>query len=115
MLDFLMKGEDGIYGISQSNAKAKQDGISLMQSRYAPPKEEGQKDQVAEHPFEDALRSHVNFDNTNTTQFDPTMTEIYLELGLKQIKETNQIEERDKSVSELINEIIVSRNNSKII
>lgn len=115
MLAFLMKGEDGVYGISQSNARAKQDGISLMQSRYAPPKEEGQRDQVAEHPFEDALRSHVNFDNTNTTAFDPTMTEIYLELGLKQIKETNQTEERSKTVSELINEIIVNRNNSKVI
>lgn len=115
MLDFLMKGEDGIYGISQSNARAKQDGISLMQSRYSPPKEEGQKDQVMEHPFEDALRSHVNFDNTNTTQFDPTMTEIYLELGLKQLKETNQTEERQKTMTELINEIIVSRTNNKVL
>lgn len=110
MLSFLMKGEDGIYGISQSNARAKADGISLMQSRYSPPKEDGQRDQVAEHPFEDALRSHVNFDNTNTTQFDPTMTEIYLELGLKQLKETNQTDETTKTMRELINEIIVSRN-----
>lgn len=115
MLNFLMKGEDGIYGISQSNIRARQDGISMMQSRYASPKEEGQRDQVMEHPFEDALRSHVNFDNTNTTAFDPTMTEIYLECGLKQLKETNQTEERDKTVSELINEIIVSRTHQKIL
>jgi hypothetical protein len=115
MLNFLMKGEDGIYGISQSNVRARQDGISLMQSRYSPPKEEGQRDQVMEHPFEDALRSHINFDNTNTTAFDPTMAEIYLECGLKQIKETNQTDERDKSVSDLINEIIVSRTHQKIL
>lgn len=109
MLNFLMKGEDGLYGISQSNSRAKQDGISLMQSRYAAPKEEGQRDQVAEHPFEDALRSHINFDNTNTTAFDPTMTEIYLELGLKQLQFTNLTEGATNTMRDLINEIIVKR------
>jgi len=109
MLGFLMKGEDGLYGVSQSNAKAKQDGLSLMQSRYAPPKEEDQKDHVAIHPFEDALRSHVNFDINNTTQFDPTMTEIYLELGLKQIQFTNLTDQSNQTMGELINEIIVKR------
>ena len=115
MLNFLMKYDDGIHGISQSNLKARNDGIALMQGRYAPPKEEGQRDQVAEHPFEDALRSHVNFDNTNTTQFDPTMAEIYLEQGLKQIAYTNVTDDFDQETQSLVREIIVSRINQKIL
>ena len=109
MLPFLMKGEDGIYGISQSNMTAKKDGVSMLQSRYAPPKEEGQKDQIAIYPFEDGLRSLDNFDINNTTVFDPTMAEIMLEHGLKQIQFTNVTRNDQNNLQKYIQEIIPSR------
>ena len=109
MLPFLMKGEDGIYGISQSNITAKKDGVSMLQSRYAPPKEEGQKDQIATYPFEDGLRSLDNFDINKTTVFDPTMAEIMLEHGLKQIQFTNVTHNDQNNLQKYIQEIIPSR------
>lgn len=88
MLPFLMKGEDGHYGITP-NQKVTKDGVAMLQARYSIPKSEGEKDQIAIYPFEDGLRSLDNFDPANTTQFDPTMAEIYCEHGLKQIQYTN--------------------------
>lgn len=110
MLPFLELGDDGIYGISQSNMKAKQDGIAMMQTRYGIPKDENQKDQIANHPFEDALRSHDNFDINNTTPFDPTMAEIMEEHGLKKLQFTNQTDNNSNTVRNAIQEIIVPRN-----
>jgi hypothetical protein len=88
MLPFLMKGEDDHYG-TLANGKNLRDGISMLQARYSAPKSNDDKDHIAIHPFEDCLRSHDNFDPSNTGQFDPTMCEIQLEHGLKQIKFTN--------------------------
>ncbi len=90
MLPFLLKGEDGLYGIAPQNQRAIRDGIAMLQSRYSPPKEDDQKDHIAIHPFEDCLRSHRDFDPSNTQAFDPTMGELYLEHGLKQIIYTNK-------------------------
>lgn len=102
MLPFLMKF-DGHYGIV-ANSKNTGDGLAMMQARYSNPKTPEQKDQIATHPFEDALRSHRDFDPSNTNQFDPTMSEIMLEHGLKQIVYTNA---SDQSVGQLMDRIHV--------
>lgn len=108
MLPFLMKGEDGHYGIT-TNAKIIRDGVAMLQARYATPKIEGQKDQIACHPFEDCLRSHNNFDPNNTTQFDPTMGEIMCETGLKQIIYTNVTDNSNTQMGELMAELYPAR------
>lgn len=102
MLPFLLKGEDGAYGI-WTNPKKIADGVAMLQARYSVPQSPDQKDQLATHPFEDSLRSHDNFDTSNTTAFDPTMSEIMCEFGLKQVLFTNQ---NDNSVYDLMNVIL---------
>ncbi|HUM53079.1 MAG TPA: hypothetical protein PK431_14740, partial [Chitinophagales bacterium] len=104
MLPFLMKGEDGFHGIT-TNQKIIRDGVAMLQARYQPPKAEGQKDQIANYPFEDGLRSLDNFDPSNTTQFDPTMGEIMLEFGLKQITFTNQTDKSHSTMMQIMREI----------
>jgi hypothetical protein len=108
MLPFLMKGEDDLYGIL-ANVKNLKDGISMLQARYAPPKTPEQKDQIMSHPFEDCLRSHDNFDPSNTNQFDPTMSEIMCEHGLKQLKFTNQTDYNNDNAMQLFREMIAPR------
>jgi hypothetical protein len=106
MLPFLMKHEDGTYGISQSNVKAKKDGLAMMQARYAAPKEPNQKDQLEEYPFEEGLMDLDNFDINNTTPFDVSMAEIMCEHGLKQVIFTNQsdtsVRDRVRAMHEII-------------
>jgi len=109
MLPFLMKGEDGHYGMTP-NQKTTRDGVAMLQARYSPPKSPEQKDHIAEYPFEDGLRSLDNFDPANTTQFDPTMAEIYCEYGLKQINYTNANDKTAHKNINLINELIPKRN-----
>lgn len=109
MLPFLMKGEDGHYGIT-TNTKTTNAGVAMLQTRYAAPKSEDQKDQIAIYPFEDGLRSLDNFDPTNTTQFDPTMCEIMLEHGLKQIEFTNQTDSSAHNMRSIVREIMAPRN-----
>lgn len=109
MLPFLMKGEDGHYGWT-TNPKIIRDGVAMLQSRYAPPKAEGQKDHIATYPFEDGLRSLDNFDPANTTQFDPTMAEIMCEHGLKQINYTNLSDNSDMTRLNVIHSIFPKLN-----
>jgi hypothetical protein len=109
MLAFLMKDENGNYGIAQSNVKAKKDGLAMLQTRYAAPKDPNEKDQLEEYPFEEGLMDLDNFDINNTTPFDVTMAEIMCEHGLKQIIFTNQ---NDRSVMDklkAVHEIIPAR------
>lgn len=109
MLPFLMKGEDGHYGITPSQ-KTTRDGVAMLQARYSPPKDSECKDHIECYPFEDGLRSLDNFDPANTTQFDPTMAEIYCEAGLKQIKFTNANDDSYKNKMKVISEIFPKRN-----
>lgn len=109
MLPFLLKGDDNLYGMPP-NTKNTSNGIAMLQTRYAPPKTEEDKDHIAIHPFEDCLRSHDNFDPANTQQYDPTMTEIYLEHGLKKIEFTNQTDSSQNDVYSLMREIMPPRN-----
>lgn len=109
MLPFLMKGEDGHYGLT-TNTRIIRDGVAMLQTRYAPPKSPEQKDQIETYPFEDGLRSLDNFDPANTTQFDPTMAEIMCEHGLKQITFTNVTDGGVGDINKIINQIIPIRN-----
>lgn len=110
MLPFLMKDEGGTYGISGSNMTTKKDGLSMLQTRYAAPKEPGEKDQLEEYPFEEGLIGLDNFDINNTTLFDVPMSEICLEQGLKQLKYTNINDESANRVRDIIHQIIPIRN-----
>lgn len=106
MLGFLLKGDGKIWGLSQSDMKAKQDGVSMLQTRYAVPRPNtDQKDQLACYPFEDGLRSLDNFDINNTTPFDPTMAEIMCEHGLKQIEFTNLTDQSHNNKLSIMKEI----------
>lgn len=104
MLPFLMKGEDGHYGMTP-NQKTTRDGVAMLQATYSVPKEEGQLDQIAEYPFEDGLRSLDNFDPSNTTPFDPTMAEIYCEHGLKRLVYTNQTDKTANVIGAMLKEL----------
>jgi hypothetical protein len=109
MLPFLMKGEDGFYGLT-TNQKIIRDGVAMLQTRYSPPKNPDEKDQIETYPFEDGLRSLDNFDQSNTTAFDPTMAEIMCEQGLKQITFTNVTDGQLDKMNDIIHQIIPIRN-----
>jgi hypothetical protein len=92
MMPFLMKSEkDGKHGIwTDSGGKIVKNGIDMLVTRFSPPKEPTEPDQLAEYPFEDGLIDLDNFDIGQTTAFDVTMSEVMLEYGLKQIVYTNR-------------------------
>jgi hypothetical protein len=91
-MPFLMKSEkDGKHGIwTDSGGKIVKNGIDMLVTRFSPPKEPTEPDQLAEYPFEDGLIDLDNFDIGQTTAFDVTMSEVMLEYGLKQIVYTNR-------------------------
>lgn len=109
MLPYLMKDDNGVYGISPSDMKAKKDGLAMLQTRYAAPKTPDQVDQLETYPFEEGLMDLDNFDIGNTTPFDVTMAEIYAEHGLKQILYTNVSDDTVKGMNQVINQIIPKR------
>lgn len=109
MLPFLLKGDDGAYGM-WTNKKQITDGVAMLQARYSPPQNEEEKDQIANHPFEDSLRSHDNFDPNNTQAFDPTMSEILCEFGLKKIMYTNQTDNNMQDILRVMQELNPIRN-----
>lgn len=109
MLSFLLQHKK-VYGISPSDIKAKKDGLGMLQTRYAAPKNPEDRDQLAEYPFEDGLTQLDNFDIGGTTPFDVTMAEIYAEHGLAQIVFTNQTDSELNAVDEAIKSIIAKRN-----
>jgi hypothetical protein len=106
MLAFLMQGEDGVYGISPNNRTAIKDGLAMLQARYRNPQSPEEKDQIARHPFEDSLSDLDAFDINDTTQFDIAMTEVYLELGLKQIQYSNTADNSNATMMDFLNKII---------
>lgn len=109
MLPFLMKGDDGNYGITTS-PKIINNGVSMLQARYSTPKEPNQKDQFECYPFEDGLRSLDNFDPGNTTQFDVTMAEIMCENGLKQLQFSNATDNSGVEWNKRMLEFMPTRN-----
>lgn len=107
MLPFLMMF-DGSYGLIV-NTKTTTDGVSMLQARYRLPKSPEEKDQIAIHPFEDCLRSHLDFDPANTSPYDPTMAEIMLEHGLKDLPFTNMTDQTHSSMQDRAHEVIPQR------
>lgn len=110
MLPFLLKDKAGVYGMSPSDMKAKKDGLSMLQTRYAKPKDPNDRDQLEEHPFEDSLIDLDNFDIGNTTPFDVAMSEVYLEHGLKQVEYTNLTDADAYKLENIKRQIIPVRN-----
>lgn len=108
MLPFLMMDDDKNYGMI-ANTKTTTDGVAMLQTRYRAPQSPQEKDQIANHPFEDCLRSHRDFDPSNTTPFDPTMAEIQLEHGLKKITFTNLVDMSPNNMRSRIYEIMPPR------
>lgn len=105
MLPFLLKDASDVYGMSPSDIKGKKDGLAMLQTRYAAPKEESQVDQLKTYPFEEGLSDLDNFDIGDTTPFDITMAEIYAEHGLKQVLYTNITESEMNKIGSLIQEL----------
>lgn len=111
MLPFMRKSKkDGLYGMySDSTGKVAKNGVNMLVTRYAPPKEEGQVDQLAEYPFEDGLMDMDDFDISNTTAFDVTMCEIMLEYGLEQNVFTNQTDKTTNTMMNILMELTPHR------
>jgi hypothetical protein len=109
MEDFLLKDKKEIYGIAQSDDKEKKGGLALLQQRYSPPKNPGEKDHLEIYPFEEGLIDLDNFDFNNNTAFDVTMSEIYCEIGLKQIIYTNVSDDNVMSAIQAMQMVIPSR------
>jgi hypothetical protein len=93
MLPFLRIQKDGKHGIyTDATGKRIKKGIEMLVSRYSPPKTKEQHDHLMNHPFEDALMDLDDFDVSNTTAYDVTMSEIMCEYDLELNLFTNQTE-----------------------
>lgn len=112
MIPFLMPNEkDGICGIwTDSTGKIAKNGIEMLVTRYSAPKVPEDIDHLAIYPFEDGLKDLDMFDMASTTAFDVTMSEIFLEYGLKQIKFTNVDDRQTSQMSDRAHEVMAPRN-----
>jgi len=112
MLPFLMINQkDKLHGMwIDGQGKVVKNALKAMQSRFSPPKEEGDIDQLAAIPFEPVLVDLDGFDLARTTKFDVFMSMVELEHGLEQIVFTNLTESSDMRRMEVINEIFPKRN-----
>ena len=109
MLPMVVIDEKGIHGI-WTNTKIIDDGLSKLVSRYAPPKEQNQKDHIEIYPFEDGLINLEDFDRLNTTKYDIVMSEIILEHTLPHVEYTNVTSEKNQNIVEFLREITPLRN-----
>lgn len=91
MLPFLLKNpKDKKWGIwTDSQGKVVENGLQNLITHFAVPVNEGDKDMVANYPFEEGLIDYKNFDMQVTTKSHATMATIMLHEGLKQIVYTN--------------------------
>lgn len=112
MLPFLLKNEkDGLYGIwIDSQGKIVKNGTEWMVSRFSPPQNPEDRDQIAIFPFEQPLRDLDGIDLGNTTAFDCYMAMIELEYALKQIIFTNVTDKTAGNVLKAMMEIMPKRN-----
>lgn len=111
MTPFLTRDENGIPGIWTTTAVIN-DGVSSVVSRFAAPKEPGQKDQIATCPFIDELIDLENFDRASTTKYDIFMSDIFVERGLPHVPYTNQRELHTARMHEFLDEWNPSLSNS---
>lgn len=85
---FLLKDKNGIYGVF-ANQKTTENGVQRLATKFAAPKNEEDKDQVACFPFEAGLIDFMNFDMGNTETSHATMAAIVCDNGADQIVQTN--------------------------
>jgi hypothetical protein len=88
MEDFLLTDKKGIFGMHTTD-KTTENGVQRLATKFAAPKTEDDKDQVACYPFEDGLLDFINFDISNSLNSHVTMATIMCEYGADQIVQTN--------------------------
>lgn len=113
-LPLLMRNEKNPteYGIwTDSAGKVVKNGLDMLVTRYAPPQNEGDVDQLATYPFEAGLMDLDNIDLANTSPFDVFMEEVMEEYGLKQMQLTNVTDNTVRNVVKRMQEIMAPRNN----
>jgi len=112
MVPFLLKSpKDGIVGmVIDSAGKTVQNAVDWMVTKFSPPKDADDIDQIAAMPFEPVLYDMDMFDIKHTTRYNVFMAMVELEHGLKQITFTNQTEKSDMSRLQAIEEIFPKRN-----
>ena len=109
MLPFLMTNpDDGKWGL-WSNPKRTENGLQELITLFSPPKEEVDKDMVAEYPFEVGIIDKKNFDLKNTEKSHITMAEIMLMHGLKQLNHTHMTDTTEYQMVDIYHEIIPKR------
>lgn len=111
MLEFLMKGKDGMYG-TWTNRDVWKDGLSLIKKRWAKPKDSGGRDYLMEEPFIPHLQQGHDFNPSKLTTFDSIISDIMVEKGLLNLPESTAAEEADydKAMSEVHNILFAKRN-----
>lgn len=111
MLPFVTKDEKKIPGVWTTTGVI-DNGVSSLVSRFAPPKEEGQKDHIESNPFIDELIDLENFDRANTRKFDVAMADIMVEKGIPHVPYTNAREEYTARLIDILDELNPTRQNS---
>lgn len=106
-LPMLLKNpKDDLHGIwIDSGGKVVKNALDLMVTKFSPPKDENEVDQIATMPFEDCLVDMDLFDISNTTKFDVFMAMVELEHGLKQIEYTNLTEQQTNKMNHILQEL----------
>ena len=107
MLSFLLKNpKDDLYGFwIDAQGKIVKNAVDWMVTRFSPPKNDEETDQLATMPFEAVLVDMDGFDIGNTTDYDTFMAMIELEHGLKQIPFTNRSEKTQGNMMGIMQEI----------
>jgi hypothetical protein len=98
MEDFLLKDAKGIYGMVTTD-KTTSNGILRLMAKFAAPKTEEDKDQIACYPFEDGLIDFMNFEMGDSLKSHVTMATIMVEYGADQIIQTS---DSDDSVRRMV-------------
>lgn len=112
MLPFVMRdqrdGEKQIHGI-WTTERVKEDGLKLLVSRFAPPRTEDEIDHVEDCPFEYTIIDHMQFDLANSGEYDVTMSEIMLEIGLQWLQKTNLTDTKQEGFNEFFAKFMPER------
>lgn len=110
-LSMLMKNEkDGKYGIwTDNNRKVVKNGVDMVQAYWKMPQMPEEEDFLALTPFEELLLDADDFDILKTTKSDVMMSNIMLEYGSRQVKETNLVE-NNMNVNKMMSPLFPKRN-----
>lgn len=108
MGSFLMRDEKGIFGLWTTD-KTIENGVHKMASKFAVPKNDIDKDQVAIYPFEAGLIDYKNFDMGNSRKSHITMATIMAEFGLDNLFFTNQMDNSTTSLLQAAKQIFPKR------